>query len=139
MSQSDQSACQLTKLSDTAAAQYTLVALVDSGMLVEMKVRDYLVTSTTIAQVVDDALINLGLRPVAPLKATTDIQDNNLPFPLCLSYSFSYVFSRDFLYNPNDVAAMLVIFARNYHWIFAIQFSQGQIYVSGMWLIWVKG
>lgn len=61
LSQSDQSACQLTKLSDTAAARYNLVALVDSGMLVEMKVRDYLFTSTTIAQVVDDALTNLGV------------------------------------------------------------------------------
>lgn len=61
LSQSDQSACQLTKLSDTAPARYNLVALVDSGMLVEMKVHDYLVTSTTIAQVVDDALTNLGV------------------------------------------------------------------------------
>lgn len=61
MSQNDQSAFQLTKLSETAGAQYNLVALADSGMLVDMKVRDYLVTSTTIAQVVDDTLINLGV------------------------------------------------------------------------------
>lgn len=61
LSQSDQLACQLTKLIDIAAARYNLLALVDSGMLVEMKVRDYLVTSTTIAHVVDDALTNLGV------------------------------------------------------------------------------
>lgn len=67
MSQSDQSAFQLTKLSDTAGARYNVAALVDSGKLVEMKVRDYLVTSTTIAQVVDDALTNLGVETWLPL------------------------------------------------------------------------